>query len=733
MALTNDDWINYPTFTPDVENYVQPYCKYVTVDGLSPFISSISLSILMLNIRSCKKNFDQFIANFSHILTYFSCILLTETWLTLDRDHVFGIPGFNCHNLYRDQYGGGIKLYVKSSIQTKILNDFTLINDMFEMLTVELLFCNHKLLLSTVYHRPTSCPMKNVCFVDSFTSYLRLLINHKIPLIVAGDLNLNLLNPNNYIYVDLYIRNLFELGMAPLVMILTKINPENLITKFSILDQIWVSDNVLPDKTFVIPVDITDHFCICTVIDISTAQSNHITPAKRRPFSARGKETFKTLLSNISVDTGVGDLNAIFNSYFMKVFRNYEVAFPIKAHLAKVKPPVPWLTVNLKQCIKKKSKLYRLYLKGRVSKDDYTVYKNRLTGAIRRSKVLYFAKLLLENANNPKLLWSNINSVLNKKSKRLLKEVKANGVVLTGVALADYVNDYFVNVAGSITSNLPLALRCTCLSVSVRESCFFYPATYVEVSGTIKGLKNRGSKLMDIHPSILKENADVFSQHIKVLYNISLTEAEYPNDLKIARVNPFHKSGQYDIIDNYRPISVLPVFSKIFEKLTYRRMENFIRKYKILTSCQFGFRKSSSTTHAIIRLLSNVVQAYHDKIYSVCFFLDLRKAFDTINHQIMLQKLKHYGFRGQCYKYLQSYFHNRKQYVHLDNNKSSLLPITHGVPQGSILGPLCFSLYINDLPLAVESSTVLFADDAAFVLTSDTLEGLYRKIRKLFF
>ena len=249
----------------------------------------------------------------------------------------------------------------------------------------------------------------------------------------------------------------------------------------------------------------------------------------------------------------------------------------------------------------------------------------------------------------------------------------------------------------------------------------------MEVAGIIRGLKNKCSKLLDIHPSILKENLELFSQHIELLYNFSLVEAEFPNDLKVARVNPIHKSGQHDLIDNYRPISTLPVFSKVFEKLTYKRMENFIHKHKILTPCQFCF----STTYAIIRLLSNAVQAYHDKIYSVCFFLDLRKAFDTIDHKNMLRKLEHYGFRGQSHKYLGSYFHNRKQYVQLGNHKSSFLPFTHGVPQGSILGPLCFSIYINDMPLAVEASTVLFADDAAFVLTSDTIEGLYHKIQKL--
>ena len=151
-------------------------------------------------------------------------------------------------------------------------------------------------------------------------------------------------------------------------------------------------------------------------------------------------------------------------------------------------------------------------------------------------------------------------------------------------------------------------------------------------------------------------------------------------------------------------------------------MQCFILRLDILTPCQFGFRKGKNTSLAVIKLISHVVRAYHQKIYSACFFLDLKKAFDTVNHELLLQKLEHYGFRVQCSEYLYSYFRNRKQYVQVDVH----------VPQGSILGPLCFSLFINDMPLAVKEEAILFADDAAFVILSQSLMGLYKKIKDLF-
>ena len=371
-------------------------------------------------------------------------------------------------------------------------------------------------------------------------------------------------------------------------------------------------------------------------------------------------------------------------------------------------------------------------MKGRISKRDYTTYKNRLTNVIRRAKAIYYEKLFLENAKNAKVLWSTINYLTNRKSCKVLKEIVADDEVLTDEPMVNYINQYFVNTAINVTSGLPNTNGFICLAPRTVETCFFLPASITEVGKVIMNLKNKGSKLLDIHPSVLKENVDLFSLHFLQLYNLSIELAGFPDKMKIARVNPGHKSGPTEKIDNYRPISALPLFSKIFEKLTLHRMDSFLTRYNILTPCQFGFRKGCNTTLAIIKLLSHVVKAYHHKQYSACFFLDLRKAFDTINHRILLQKLEHYGFRGHSHRFLSSYYHNRKQYVHANGFNSATMQILSGVPQGSILGPLCFSLYINDLPLAVEEETILFADDAAFVLSSPTLEGLLGRIRKLF-
>ena len=505
----------------------------------------------------------------------------------------------------------------------------------------------------------------------------------------------------------------------------------NPITQYSILDQIWVSEGLSRASSHIIPLGITDHFPVCAIVS-SVSTETRPASVKKRPITGRGKETFSILLSNLHIAETAGDMNLIYSNYHKEVFKVYETAFPLMTKSLKVGQSAPWMSLRLKQCIKKKAKLYKLYLRGIISKGVYTAFKNRLTNIIRRSKALYYSKLFHENAKNSKVVWSIINSLLTKGSNPVLEKVIDNGMVLTGETLANYANNYFVSIATTLSNSLPDSLDFTCLAPPVVVSCYFCPASLSEVVKIIKNMKNKGSKILDIYPSLLKENIILFGNHFMVLYNISLVKVVFPNLLKIARVSPVYKSGDSNIIDNFRPISLLPLFSKIFERLTLNRMESFICRNNILTPCQFGFRKGRNTSLAVVKLVSQVVQAYHQKIYSACFFLDLRKAFDTVNHELLIKKLEHYGFRGQCSEYMRSYYSNRRQYVRIGDNDSSFRSVVSGVPQGSIIGPLCFSLYINDMPLAVDEEVILFADDAAFVIVSHSLAGLYKKIKKLF-
>ena len=205
-----------------------------------------------------------------------------------------------------------------------------------------------------------------------------------------------------------------------------------------------------------------------------------------------------------------------------------------------------------------------------------------------------------------------------------------------------------------------------------------------------------------------------------------MCDGVFPNNLKIAKVIPLFKSGDSEIPTNYRPISVLRCFSKIFEKVLYGRLNDYFTKNNLLSQQQYGFRNNYSTSLAITD--ENLLHNLNNQLISCAVFLDLRKAFDSVNHSILLTKLEHYGVRGNALKLIQSYLSNRKQYVQGGNIKSSLNSIISGVPQGSILGPLFFLIFINDLSKSNSMKSILFADDTVLLQSDNNLENLQNSI-----
>ena len=204
----------------------------------------------------------------------------------------------------------------------------------------------------------------------------------------------------------------------------------------------------------------------------------------------------------------------------------------------------------------------------------------------------------------------------------------------------------------------------------------------------------------------------------------------FPDELKIAKVIPLYKSGSSNLMSNYRPISILPTLSKIFEKLIHSRIYQFLEENEVIYNCQFGFRQSHSTIHAVQTAIISVVSSLNDSRQSMGIFVDFSKAFDTIKHEIFLSKLNHYGIRGIALELICDYLSNRKQFVFYDNDCYSISSdISIGVPQGSVLGPLFFIIYVNDIISCMDDSSkiILFADDTNIFVSASTIEELYDK------
>ena len=229
----------------------------------------------------------------------------------------------------------------------------------------------------------------------------------------------------------------------------------------------------------------------------------------------------------------------------------------------------------------------------------------------------------------------------------------------------------------------------------------------------INALKSKNSCGHDgLSTILLKAIKHDICKPITLIINQSLYTGIFPNKLKLAKVIPIYKKGDNTKLENYRPISILPAISKIFERAIFDQLSEHLKNKNVLYSSQYGFRKHHSTELAVLELIDRITQELDNSHVSINIYLDLSKAFDTLDHNILLYKLNCYGIRGPALNLFKSYLSNRQQYVEFRNYRSPYAPISIGVPQGSILGPLLFIIYVNDITAASDIfNCTMYADD----------------------
>ena len=337
----------------------------------------------------------------------------------------------------------------------------------------------------------------------------------------------------------------------------------------------------------------------------------------------------------------------------------------------------------------------------------FKTYFNKLTKAKRLSKKLYFHKEFDENKNNFYKMWKTINSLLYKKSADANfppNNIKINGKICDNqLAMAEHFNNFCCTIgkrlAGKMENNSSQSVT-RYLTHRVSSSIFLEPVDERKIINTINLLPMK--KLVghaNIPLTFITLVVKIVEPFLIKVIDASFELGMFSNIPKIAKVIPTYKSGDKQTVYNYRPISLLFPFSKIYEKLIFNRFFDFLDKKSILIPTQYGFRPHHSTQHAILDIITIAYHNIENKDFTALVTLDLTKAFDTVCHERLLIKLHHYGFRGKAHKLIASYLSNRTQYVSLGDISSSLQHIQLGVPQGSTLGPLFFLLMIFLMPL----------------------------------
>ena len=356
----------------------------------------------------------------------------------------------------------------------------------------------------------------------------------------------------------------------------------------------------------------------------------------------------------------------------------------------------------------------------------FNKYRNLLKKTITHAKCVFYKNLFNRYKNDTRKTWSIISDTLNKKVKHSIPDIMSvNGEKCSDKArISKHFNSFFATIGSQNENNIRKHEGSTCKNYLTNQYDCTFAFHLINNNDTLRIIKNIKMSHSKGYDGLSTEhlkliNKDI-SKRLTLIINQSLNSGIFPDQLKIAKVTPIFKKGDKQIITSYRPISVLPVISKIFETVIHEQLSEYFVTNNLFSPQQYGFRKNSSTELAALELLDRLLIQLDSRKIPVNFYIDLSKAFDSLRHDILLQKLSYYGITNKAKLLLESYLKNRIQFVQIGDVRSTMKQVLTGVPQGSIIGPLLFNIFINDIVKACNKfAFVLYADDTTLNSTLD--------------
>ena len=384
---------------------------------------------------------------------------------------------------------------------------------------------------------------------------------------------------------------------------------------------------------------------------------------------------------------------------------------------------------------KRKEKLFAKKIKrpSNTNIENFKLYNKTYNKVRRAAKKLYYKNQFDRFTRNIKQTWSVIREVtgIKKQKDQIPDFFKSNGQIITDyLEIANGFNSFFPQIGPNLAADIPpTEIDFKSYLTNCNPATFqFSRISEIDILRTCDQLKSKSSSGVDfISNKLLKEIAPIIIVPLHYLINLSLETGFIPREFKIAKIVPVFKEGNRHDFNNYRPISLLSSFSKLTEKVVSRQLVGFLNAHNIFYKHQYGFRANHNTSQPVLHFTDKIYNGLNQKpaAVTVAVFIDLKKAFDTVDHDILLQKMEHYGVRGKSNVWFQNYLSEREQFVIINGVESEREKILCGVPQGSILGPMLFLLFINDLPGTTEFLTLLFADDTTFQMSGVDLDILF--------
>lgn len=690
-----------------------------------------NFKLLHNNIRSINKNFDEFKTYIQQFDFDFECLVLTETWEIPDPE-LYQINGYNLiYNNGNYNQNDGTVIYVKSDIE--FCFDIITLGDN-KLIEVKASFQDKKIIILCFYRPPSSCPHE---FNKNLKTYLDNHKNNAAYYFFVGDLNIDILK--NLDYANDYLNVLHEYGYISAINNFTRCTN----TTKSCIDHIFLKTNlnleyILP---LIIQTTLTDHYIIAVQViltsnnDINSNNNNHLKVIKQTDF-----KKLEYCLNQVNWDDvyRAEDTESATTTFLEIIKNNVDICtknIKIKRNKMKRKS---WITNGIINSINTRDRMFQRLLKDPNNKqlaEDYKNYRNFTTKLIKKTKVNYYKNKINENKNNSKNLWETVKDICKQsRQQNKIDYIKNNNgdKIQDPKLIANVFNCNYIGTGKKLASNIKKSSTYKVTKKTLINSIFLKPTNRNEVHTTISLLKNNKSAGIDgLKAEVLKHISHIICEPLAYIINKCMEKGYFPSAFKTSIVIPIFKTGDRMEASNYRPISLITNFAKVFEKIIKVRLNDFLKKFKILSEMQYGFREGKSTQDAILALTSKVYTALDESIPSLAVFIDLAKAFDTVSHAILVETLEQIGIRNCALDLFTSYISDRYQCVKIKNTLSDLEKIEYGVPQGTVLGPILFIIYLNGLFSTQSSGTIItYADDTAIYYSADSWPNLKSMVER---
>ena len=689
------------------------------------------ISIIFWNLRSLSDKFENFLSTVENTSHKIYC--LTETWLKPNiSDSFLYKKDFNAFRLDRKvlnqngfiKRGGGILIYTKSMLTVSPMQNNVCIvsnaNAEFYTICIKLPH-TRPIYIVTLYRPPDGDVSKCIEHLQTLCDSLP--NRHLCDIIIGGDFNIDFGKSAND--KTKLLKNFMKINT--LVQIIE--TPTRPLYNDAIIDLILTNTNKAQNSG-VLDWNLSDHSP--TFINIKKEKSLfQKTSFRGRSYKNFNEEEFVRLLAESHIDYTCQktDVKSAWETIKNSIEKILDTLAPVRDFRFGCTKP-GWLSNDLMELMKDRNRALKkaAKTKSEIDKKNARSIRNLTNQYIKTARSDYIQEQLIELKDKPKKFWNILNDIVdpgrNSKTFKLLDE---NGEELTDNAAANTINNFFANIGKSLSNQINKFQTNNNSTLQVlRPPVFELPPINIDmVSKLTKNIKVYKSSGMDtISSKIWKVFYERFDYIIVHLYNLILTTSVYPQDWKIATVVPIPKVANATKPGELRPISLLPLPGKVLEHHIHDNIQDYLDREHLLTKFQNGFRKQHSTQQTIFRYTTDLLQYNNSNLTSIATYIDFKKAFDTVNHKLLLSKLEKYGLGPKTHKLLTNYLSNRKQSTVINGIKSSIESVSFGVPQGSVVGPQLFSIFINDVVDHVKNSKIqMYADDIFLYNTIDNNYG----------